>query len=201
MLRSAHRLGRVGQAGWVGTPAGGLACLARQRLGGQRLAHLGRSGDDEFAELVQSGGAGVHRAGAGQQELADGFDDAGGVLRDRGALAVEDLAGGGFGVDGIVLAAPVAGMRMRPVDLQDLDPGRLQVSGQPGAVSAGGLHADLADGAKAAHRVQQLLIAGGRGWKACDGQQPSMLVEDRGLVGVGVGVDPTDDNTRLARHP
>jgi hypothetical protein len=143
----------------------------------------------------------VHRAGAGKQELTDGFDDAGGVLRDRGAFAGENLAGGGFGIYGIVLAAPVAGMRMRPVDLQDLDPGRLQVSGQPGAVSAGGLHADLTDGAKAAHPVQQLPIADRRGRKAFDGQQPSTLIEDRGLVGVGVGVDPTDDNTRLARHP
>jgi hypothetical protein len=51
------------------------------------------------------------------KQVPDRFDHASGVLRDSGALAGQDLAGSGFGIDGLGLAATGTGMGVRPVDL------------------------------------------------------------------------------------
>src|SRR5690606_21652056 len=82
------------------------------------------------------------------------LDDAAGVLGDRGALAGEDFAGGGLGVDRVVLAAPVSGVCVWPVDLHHCHAGGVQMPGQPGAVGARGLHSDLADRSVSAHPGQ-----------------------------------------------
>jgi hypothetical protein len=91
-------------------------------------------GDRELAELHQGGGAGVYGDTAGPQQLPDRLHDAGGVLRDRCALAGEHLTCGGLGVDRVALATPGAGVGMRLVDLDHRYTGRTQVTGQPGAI-------------------------------------------------------------------
>jgi hypothetical protein len=48
---------------------------------------------------------------------------------------------------------------------------------------------------------QQLAVAVGVGAELGVGQQPAVLVDDGGVVGTAVGVDPTDDNAHALGHP
>jgi hypothetical protein len=53
----------------------------------------------------------------------------------------------------------------------------------------------------AAQPSQQLAVAVGVGAELGVGQQPTLLVDDGGVVGAAVGVDPADDNPRALGHP
>lgn len=48
-----------------------------------------------------------------------------------------------FGVDGVALATTPAMCLVRLVDLDDTDPGAVQVTGQRGAIGMGALHSSL----------------------------------------------------------
>lgn len=48
---------------------------------------------------------------------------------------------------------------------------------------------------------KQLAVAVGVGAELGVGQQPAVLVDDGGVVGTAVGVDPADDNPRVVSHP
>jgi hypothetical protein len=47
---------------------------------------------------------------------------------------------------------------------------------------------------------KQLAVAVGVGAELGLGQQPTLLVDDRGVVGAAVSVDPADDTPRAFRH-
>ena len=72
------------------------------------------------------------------------------VLRDAGGPAGLGGAGGGLGVDRVGLALPAAGLAVRAVDLDQLDPGHPQMQRQPGPVGAGALDPDLVQLARSA---------------------------------------------------
>ena len=53
----------------------------------------------------------------------------------------------------------------------------------------------------AAKPPKQLAVAVGMGAELGVGQQPAVLVDDGGVVGATVGVDPADDNPSAFGHP
>ena len=111
-------LGGIGEAVGVGAQSGAHGRLGLEGPAAvELLAQRGRGRDEQVAELAQRGDAGLDSAVSGDAELADRLDDAGGVLSGCGRFAREHLAGGGLGVDGVVLAATGAQMRVRLVDL------------------------------------------------------------------------------------
>ena len=68
----------------VGAQAPAEGGLALQRLArGELLAQLAGRGEDQIAELQHRGGARLHRALAGDAQLADRLDDPGRLLRDH----------------------------------------------------------------------------------------------------------------------
>ena len=111
-------LGGIGEAVRVGPQSSAHGGGALEGPAGvELLAQRGGSGDEQVAELTQRSGTGLDSAVAGDAELADRLDDARGVLGGPGRFAREHLAGSGLGVDGVVLAATRAQMRVRLVDL------------------------------------------------------------------------------------
>ena len=76
---------------------------------------------------------------------ADRLDDAVVALRRGDGVSAQRGAGGGFSVNGVGLAAPVAHLAVRSVHLHDLDLGVEQVPGEPDAVGTGALDANLDD--------------------------------------------------------
>ena len=108
-----------------GRDAGG----GRERLGpsgcgrgGARCAALGR-GDDQVVELLEGGGARFQRrrlCATRSWRIASTIPLV--CFGDRGRGAGERGARGELGVDRVALAAPLAGVRVRLVDLEDLIP-------------------------------------------------------------------------------
>jgi hypothetical protein len=76
-----------------------------------------------------------------------------------------------------------------------------QEPGQPGAVGPSAFDADCAELSVATQPPQQLAVAVAVGGELGVGQQPAVLVDDGGVVGTAVGVDPADDNPRAVGHP
>jgi hypothetical protein len=89
---------------------------------------------------------------------------------------------------------------VRLVDLDHLDPCGSQLAGQLGAVRAGALDSDLLDTSEPAHPGQHFPDALVGGDELVDREQTAAAVEDSGLMGVGMGVDPANDNARPAAH-
>jgi hypothetical protein len=202
--RAQRELGGLGglvEACEVGAQAVAQRGLAARRLAGHEvLAQLVGRGDDHLGELVKRGGAGLDRAGAGQAQLADGFDDAVGELGDHRRVAGQGVPGGHFGVNRIALAPPTARVRVRLVDLNDGDLARPEVAHQAGGEAAGRFDADDGDRPEGLQPGQQGPVALRRRRKRLTAQEPAALVERRGVVGVGVGVNAARDRPAQARH-
>jgi hypothetical protein len=101
-------------------------------------------------ELVRGGGAGLHRSRSNHAQLAQGLDGAGARLGGHGRLAGEDGPRGGFGVDGVGLAAPAAVLAVGPVHLHDPHTAGVQIASQPRPPRAATLdahHHELAEAA------------------------------------------------------
>jgi hypothetical protein len=150
---------------------------------------------------VERRGPRLDRAVAREPQVADRLDNAVGALGDHGGVSGQRLACRHLGVDRVALAAPPACVRVRPVDLDDVDVSRAQIAHQSSRVGAGGLDADDADAAEALKPSQQRPIAVGRGREGADAEQAPVLVERRGVVRIGVGVDAARDQSARARHP
>ena len=86
------------------------------------------------------------------------------------------------------LPCPAPVLPVRAVHLHDPDTGRGDVAGQAGAVAAGPLDPDQADGPEPAQPVQQPRITGRGGRELLHAEQPADGIERGGDVGVGVGV-------------
>lgn len=76
-------------------------------------------------------------------------------LRCTGGVASQDSAGGGFGVDGVDLAALATQPAVRPRHLERAHAVLVQMPGQAGAVSAGALDADATDTGRLSRPVDQ----------------------------------------------
>ncbi|GID26129.1 hypothetical protein Abr02nite_11120 [Paractinoplanes brasiliensis] len=87
-----------------------------------------------------------------------------------------------------------------PVDVEHGDSFLVQVTRQAGAVAAGAFDADCPDRSVAAHPGRQRLTAGHIGGELLTAEQPPGLVDQRGGVGVSVGVDTTDHLDGLFWH-
>jgi hypothetical protein len=97
-------------------------------------------------------------------------------------------------VDRIRLAPLAAGAPVRPVDLDDVDPTVQQESGQAGAVAASAIDPDCGQVPVATQPAKQLPIATTVSGELPIAQQPSLLVDDGGVVGAAVGVEAADDH-------
>ena len=103
-------------------------------------------------------------------------------------------AGGGLGVGRIRLAALAAGAPVRTVDLHDGDPTVQQEPGQASAVAASAFDPDGARVPVATKPAQQLPVATTVSSEPAVAQQPTLLVDDGGVVGTAVGVHAADDD-------
>ena len=160
--------------------------------GVELVAQRSGSGDEQVAELAQRGGAGLDGAVSGDAELADRLDDAGGVGGGCGRFAREHLAGSGLSVDGVVLAATRAQMRVRLVDLDHSTALIDQRPGQSRTKGPGGLDTDRGDRAERREPCVGQAVAGtGRRERLCAQYSPER-VERRGDTEVGVAVNPAD---------
>jgi hypothetical protein len=116
-------------------------------------------------------------------------------LAGGGGHPGQDRAGGGLGVDRVGLATLPAEPPVRPVDLHDAHPAVQQEPGQAGAVAAGAFDPDAVQVPVATKPAkQQLPVAATVGGELPVAQQPSLLVDDGGVVGAAVGVDAADDH-------
>jgi len=124
----------------------------------------------------------------------DGLHDAVASLGRRGGHTGQDGAGGGLGVDRIRLATLAASTPVRPVDLHDVDPAVQQQPGQASAVAAAAFHPDRLQLPVPAQPAQQLPVAPTVSGELPVAQQPSLLVDNGGVVGAAVGVHAADDH-------
>lgn len=84
-------------------------------------------------------------------------------------------------------------MRVRPVDLGDLNAGAAQLADQASGVGAGRLATDNRDRTERLQPVAQRAIARRVRLKCRRSEQPSAAVKCRSDVRVGVRADATDD--------
>ena len=150
-------------------------------------------GEDQVAELVAGLGAGLDRAAAGDLQRADRLCRAVTGLRRPGRFAVQCGQGGGDRVGGIRLAAAAARLPVRPDHLGHLNALGGEVAGQPGAVAAGALHADLHQLAVTPHPGQRRLVACRADGELPGAQDPAGLVDHAGHVHLGVGIHAPGD--------
>src|SRR5512133_3223182 len=99
-------------------------------------------------------------------------------------------AGGGLGVDRVGLAALAAGAPVWPVDLHRGEVLVQQVAGQASAVAARAFDPDGIQASVPAKPAQQLPIAATVSGEPPVAEQPSLLVDDGGVVGAAVVSTP-----------
>lgn len=83
---------------------------------------------------------------------------------------------------------------MRLVDLDDVNTAGDEEPGQAGRIRAGRLDPDLVNDAEASEPVQRVLVAASRRRELSTAQAPPRRVESGDVVGLGVRVDPSDDD-------
>jgi len=103
------------------------------------------------------------------------------------------VARGHLGLDRVALAAPTTGARVGLVDLYDLQALAAPVAHESGRVASGRLSAQCADRAKPVGPAKQAGVAAGVSREGPHPHGPAAVVQDRGVVGVGVCVDPDHD--------
>jgi len=95
-------------------------------------------------------------------------------------------------VEPVGLAVHAAGEPVRPVDLDHLHTRCGEVSGERRSERARALDTDRAEVTVAAHPGQQLAVTVVGGRELPVSQQPALVIDRAGVVGVLVGVDATD---------
>ncbi len=138
-------------------------------------------------------GALVDRAAAGYPQIADRFDTAVTLLGGTGPLPGQGGLCGGDGVDRVGLALEPAGLAVRTVDLNHLDPFLTQPASEPRSVGAGPLDPDPHYPPEPTHPDQQGGVSGYRGGELLAAQHPPNQVDHRRGVGVLMGIDSTGD--------
>jgi hypothetical protein len=124
----------------VRPPGGERCCGAEQARDGEspQLGSelVGRSGD-EGAHLVQRPGAVSSGAAASQPQHPDCFDVAVASLRRAECITGERGSCGAHRVVAVGLAGSASTLPVRPVNLHDSHPDRLEMAGQTRAVASG----------------------------------------------------------------
>jgi len=178
---SLHDHQRSAGAGLLqpGAPAQGVP----QRLGG---------GDDQRLELPAGVRADVHDGGAGGVQHPDRLPVA--ALAWGGqVLAGQRLPAGADGVQGVALGAVAATRPLGPVDLDHPLAMVEQEAGQPGPVAPGPFQRpDPPAWRLRADQVQQPGMPGPVARHLEGDPHPAVGIQQRGGVGVAVGVDPDD---------
>jgi hypothetical protein len=151
--------------------------------------------------LVDCRGAGLDRTSPHPTQHSDRLHDPVALFGQRSCGAGQHRSGGGLGVDRVALATSPARSPVGAVDLQHLHAALQQEPGQPGAVGPSAFDADRAELPVATQPETQLPVAVGVGAELGVGQQPAVLIDDGGVVGAAVAVDPADDNPRAVSHP
>jgi len=147
--------------------------------------------------LVGGRGPRLERTGAGDSQLAERFHGPVAGLGDHGGVTGEHSSRRGFGVDAVGLAAPTAGLTVRSVHLQHVEPAGPEVPAQSRSPGAGALDADGEDLAVAGDPAGQAPVAVGGRRERPRVEQPAELVEHGSDVEVFVGVDTGDDSPVL----
>ena len=143
--------------------------------------------------------AGLHCAGAGDAQGTDHLDDPGLRLRNGSRGAPENRSSDLLGIETIRLAVHTSSHSIRPVHLDNGDPGFRESSGQRCSERTGAFDADRPDLAVAAHPAQQCLIAGVGCWELAMAEEPALVVDRCRVVSVLVGVDATDHGDSRGR--
>ena len=183
--RVAHRVARTGSQ--------------RRRLGGQlghrepleAASHLVIGGEDRVAQLTERGDPFRRRRTTRDHQHPDRFDVTARGLGLPERLTRQRRPGRDHGVDRVGLAFPAPHLPVRSIDLDHRDPGPLQLTGQPGPVRAGALHADQLHVAVGAQPVDQLLGSRPRSWRTTRRRAPRRPDRPR----------PRRAHLRACRHP
>jgi hypothetical protein len=151
-------------------------------------------------QLTLGVGGGLDRGAAGRQPHRQRRPLARGAGLGE-PVAAHGLAGRSGGVQGVGLGAMASGGSLGPVQLHHLLAMTLEEAGQTGAVAAGALDrpdplARLSTGER-----KQLPVAsrGGRHGHLLD-HRAADCQDDRGSMGVLVGVDPDDELDEVCQH-
>jgi hypothetical protein len=162
--------------------------------------HRFRGGDGHGQQLPGRGGGGLNRGPpCGQAHLQHRPPRAGLGLGQSGAG--QCVAGGTVSVDRIGLGPGPARRPLGPVQLHDQFAGVSEMTGQAGAVAAGALHRPGPQPGVLLGQGAQLGIAIGIcGHRHLGQHAAGACVDDRGGVGVFVGVDADDDLDQLCQH-
>src|SRR5512132_1554450 len=131
-----------------------------------------------MAAVRASGGTAARRP-----QRPDGLHDAVASLGRCGGHTGQHRAGGGLSVDRSRLATLAASTPVRPVDLHDVDPTVEQQPGQASAVAAAAFHPDRLQLPVPAQPAQQLPITATVSGELPVTEQPSLLVDNGGVVG------------------
>ena len=115
------------------------------------------------------------------------------VLRCQAGFTGQHGPGSGFGIGRVGLPAATSCLSVGPVDLDDLDTSRCEVSREPGPVRTGALDPDLRDRSDRGHPRQQQGIALRCGVESGGSQDMADHVDHNGDVEVLVGIDAADD--------
>jgi hypothetical protein len=156
--------------------------------GPQRLG----SGDQQRLELPAGIRAHLDRTGAGKLQHPQRLPLA--TLPWAGqVLPPQGLPTGPDGIQRVALGAGPATRPLGPVDLEHPLAMLQQEAGQPGAVAAGALQRPAAaTRCSLGDQAQKCFVAGLAAWDLQLGDQAAVGVQDRGGVGIAVGVDPND---------
>jgi hypothetical protein len=140
-------------------------------------------------------------AGPDDLQLTDRFHDPARLFWDRGRGPAERCPGGQLGIDRVALAEPLPRMPVRLVDLDDPDPAGAEGTHESRRVGAGRFDPDALDLSVALQPADQLRVAVRCGWKRGRIKQPSLQVDDRHVVLVGVRIHAANHAASLICHP
>ena len=122
-----------------GRSPGRLGCQSSHRQPGETAADLVVGAEHQVAELVQRLDPFLRRRAAGDPEHADRFDVTVTALWTAQRLTRQRRPSRRHGVDWIGLALASTQLSVRPIDLDDADPGAGQMSAQASSIRAGAL--------------------------------------------------------------
>lgn len=126
---------RVAERAAVGPPGGAGADELNAGEVADLVAYLVGCGDDLGAQQLQRDAAALDRGGSCEAQHPQRLDHAVFALGGVGPPLCQGSAGGGFGVQGVDLAAAVPVGAVGPVDLADFHAGLSEVAADAGAVA------------------------------------------------------------------
>ena len=91
------------------------------------------------------------------------------------------------------LTGSASSLPVRPIDFDDVDPRRLEMTSQARAVTAGPFHTDQHDITERAEPLDELAITIGRRRERRSAQQAAVVVQRGGDMHLEMGVDPAND--------